>query len=87
MAEEDPPVLDPRARLPADLQTLFGEWDSRPPYSQFSQYGPLNAYLGIKFSSYDGFLVKPQKRVREEIQAGGSSLVAFFLRHLYLKFL
>lgn len=62
-------LLDPAAGLPPALQERLDEWHVNEPDSQFSQYGFLNAYLGIKFTAHR-FVIKPQKRVRVELIDG-----------------
>ncbi|KAF8816117.1 hypothetical protein BYT27DRAFT_6476384 [Phlegmacium glaucopus] len=50
--------------IPENLRKRFENWDENPPKTQFQQYGPLNAFLSIKFPP-NNFLVKPQALLRE----------------------
>src|SRR6266576_5288574 len=50
--------------IPPRLRSRIESWSYRKPKTQFQQYGPLNAYLSIKFPP-DAFLVKPQALLRE----------------------
>ncbi|KAN0082416.1 hypothetical protein V8E55_008211 [Tylopilus felleus] len=46
------------------LRERIESWTYRPLKTQFQQYGPLNAYLSLKFPP-DRFLVKPQALLRD----------------------
>lgn len=50
--------------IPDNLRRRFERWDVKPPKSQFQQYGPLTAFLSVKFSPTN-FLIKPQALLRE----------------------
>jgi hypothetical protein len=50
--------------IPHCLRSRIESWIDKPPKTQFHQYGPLNAYLSIKFPPAK-FLVKPQALLRE----------------------
>ncbi|KAI5983131.1 hypothetical protein EDD15DRAFT_2557239 [Pisolithus albus] len=49
--------------IPERLCNRIESWALQPPKSQFQQYGPLNAFLSIKFPPSD-YLVKPQALLR-----------------------
>jgi len=50
--------------IPYRLRGRIEKWETSPPKTQYQQYGPLNAFLSIKFPP-DRFLVKPQALLRE----------------------
>ncbi|KAF8559478.1 hypothetical protein OG21DRAFT_1519345 [Imleria badia] len=50
--------------IPQRLRERIESWTYRPPKTQFQQYGPLNAYLSLKFAP-DRYLVKPQALLRD----------------------
>ena len=59
-------LFDPNSHLGGRLQRRIDSWHDNPAKSQFSVYGPLNAYLqGHKFPP-GKYLVKPQAKVSEE---------------------
>ncbi|KAF9062766.1 hypothetical protein BDP27DRAFT_1336187 [Rhodocollybia butyracea] len=64
--EREAEFTDRNADIPPKLQARLNSWIIKKPKSQFSVYGPLNAYLqGVKFPA-DDFIVKPQPRLRQE---------------------
>lgn len=48
-------------RIPQKLRNRFIGWSTNPPRLQFSQYGPFNQYLCLKFPD---MMVKPQGLIR-----------------------
>ncbi|KAH7886500.1 hypothetical protein F5I97DRAFT_1829129 [Phlebopus sp. FC_14] len=50
--------------IPERLRQRIESWARNQPKTQFQQYGPLNAFLSIKFPP-SKFLVKPQALLRE----------------------
>ena len=56
MAQFDPDIL-----IPDCLRQRIESWSRDPPRLQFSQYGPINKYLNLKFPTA---LVKPQGLMR-----------------------
>ena len=72
------------ASVPEVLRERIESWHYMRPKTQFHQYGPLNAYLSLKFPP-DKFLVKPQALLRELWDTAGmeqadlDSLRAFIL--------
>ena len=52
------------ASVPEVLHKRIESWHYVQPKTQFHQYGPLNAYLSLKFPP-DKFLVKPQALLQE----------------------
>jgi len=53
-------------KIPPRLRTRINSWGKSPPKWQHQAYGPLNAYLGLRFPP-SNFLVKPQALLREEL--------------------
>ncbi|KAH0825803.1 hypothetical protein J3R83DRAFT_8866 [Lanmaoa asiatica] len=50
--------------IPLRLRNRLQSWATAPPATQFQQYGPLNAFLSVKFPPAQ-YLVKPQALLRE----------------------
>jgi hypothetical protein len=47
--------------IPQKLRNRFTSWATEPPRLQYSQYGPIDKYLNLKFP---GAMVKPQGLIR-----------------------
>ncbi|EPQ52050.1 hypothetical protein GLOTRDRAFT_140513 [Gloeophyllum trabeum ATCC 11539] len=62
-------MFDPAQNLPQRLQERIDAWEHSPPKHQHQVYGPLNAYLSLKFGP-EQFLVKPQALLRKETAEG-----------------
>lgn len=61
MVEFDP--MDDR--IPQKLRDRFVCWNTKLPRLQYSQYGPINQYLNLKFPDA---MVKPQGLIRPIMQ-------------------
>ena len=64
--------------IPQKLRNRFASWDTKVPRLQYSQYGPINKYLNLKFPDA---MVKPQGLMRPimsehevEIEVGDDGL-------------
>lgn len=66
-------MFDPAQNLPQRLQERIDAWEHSPPKHQHQVYGPLNAYLFLKFGP-EHFLVKPQALLRKETAEGPTGL-------------
>lgn len=62
-------------KVPQKLRDRINTWHTNPPRLQYSQYGPINKYLNLKFPDA---MVKPQGLIRPilEVQqaTGGDGL-------------
>lgn len=56
----------PNFDMPDRLRARIDAWEKAAPKWQHKAYGPLNAYLGLRFPPTH-FLVKPQALLREEV--------------------
>ena len=61
----------PPVTTPPWLLTRFDAIYAAPPHYEASYYGPINALLTVHFPAADGFLVKPQARLRQPPKPGG----------------
>jgi|ERR1700691_4585346 hypothetical protein len=59
------------ANVPQWLLARFNAIYKDPPHYEASYYGPVNALLTAYFPPVDGFLVKPQTRLRQPPAPGG----------------
>ncbi|KAJ3839902.1 hypothetical protein F5878DRAFT_640803 [Lentinula raphanica] len=63
MADSD--SFAPTLGMPSRLQKRLDDWKEHPPKWQHKAYGPLIAYLSVRFPP-DKFLIKAQSLLREE---------------------
>jgi hypothetical protein len=65
----------PLVTTPPWLLNRFQALYRNPPHYEASYYGPVNALLNVHFPAADGFLVKPQARLRQPPKLGGRTSI------------
>jgi hypothetical protein len=61
--------------IPPWLLARFNAIYTNPPHYEASYYGPVNSLLTVYFPAADGFMVKPQARLRQPPTPGGRTSI------------